>query len=80
MPREVHTVGDLRELLKDSDDSDSLAIFFDEGGKMGAEVVCDGSQSAAGGRATILWIRWKRPLAQKRGLLDRIMVWMHKRK
>lgn len=53
--KEVRTVGDLRELLRYSEDEEPLTL------KMANEkyLICDGASSSAGGRATILWFKYQ---------------------
>ena len=59
----VRTVGDLKELLKYSEDEEPLTLILESGSRK-FYIECNGASSTAGGRATILWFDYKDKAAQ----------------
>jgi len=51
----VKTVGDLKELLKDSEDDEPVVLKMDDMPEGAGYLKCTGVSSTAGGRITILW-------------------------
>jgi len=56
--KSVKTVGDLRRMLRYSEDEEPLVCYVVEGDN-DIDLDCSCATSTAGGRATILWFKYK---------------------
>ena len=61
MAKRYGNVGDVKELLKHSEDEEPLTCYLEDESGNKIEIVCDGASSTAGGRATILWFKKRHP-------------------
>lgn len=57
MAKRYGNVGDVKELLKHSEDEEPLTCYLEDESGNKIEILVDGASSTAGGRATILWFK-----------------------